>query len=1112
MSKNKIRYGSVCSGVEAASLAWKDLGWECKFVSEIEPFPCAVLHQKFGASRPINDCFDKNWNKKNKELPEYDGTGLPNEGDFTKIGKKYEGKIDLLIGGTPCFPKGVCVLTAKGYVPIENIKVGDYVLTDNCRMQKVLRTGNKIANNIVEVKIEGKEPFYVTSNHPFQICDNPNGNIEKREIGLSNDKYVTLLNKENLSLNENNIYNNELKELEQITSLNENECANLIGWYLGCGVHKSLVVNQTVLENFEKIFKRKINYQIEKQFDMCNINLAEKLGDWFINQFGDKEHKIPVWVYGLSKELKENIEVGFLDSRNNPSTFSIFGKELLYGIVDLFGHKSFEKIDTATQLSTNFQFDVFVVNNHKYLSSNDRMFAKIESIKEIKEETIVYNIEVEKDHTYVANGIRVWNCQDASVAGKRAGLVEGSRSRLAFDFVKLAYESRVRWLVWENVPGCFSLNGGKDFAEFLSSFAGWQVTVPEGGWKSAGIVTNATPGNFGLAWRVLDGQYVRTQSFPFAVPQRRRRIFVVGYFGDWRRAAEVLFESQSLYGNPPPCRKARKEIARDVRNCIKRTEQIYGVSGNRNGDGRGSEGCGIETETECNGTKKFGFGADIPLLKRTCFASSGFGQKIESEVASTLSTNHDDRVTGNNAALIMDENEVYSFDSLASNSMKSSNPNSGCHITNVSKTIDTTIPDPSKNQGGMVVVAIDGDKINKKERKGGSGFGINTDGASYTLTAKDVHAVAYEETAKDEMYLIDMMGGKNQSKITNADVSPTLATTHNDCHAICRNETICFEPGIAKREGDDSRFNNNVCSTLRSEMGDNLPAVVVPNENNSQQCFNITFCDANGTRKDRPNGGLYVNQTDASKTLSTNNPNIETVIVNKAIAIDQQGGKGHANYSEDVCVPLCADSHGTPHGVCYSVDRYNQTIEEEVANTVKLPNGGDSVNTILQEDKVVFTKSGKPKSPEDAPTYRNTGVANTLNCFENNSEGRAVELVCERKENTDYAVLAKGNGDAFLSRVHTSVSTGGGEPGQGYPCALTHSTVRRLLPIETERLMGFPDNHTRIKWNGKPEEECVDGPRYKACGNSFCVNAVEWIGERIQMVEDNIEKENENEL
>lgn len=70
-----------------------------------------------------------------------------------------------------------------------------------------------------------------------------------------------------------------------------------------------------------------------------------------------------------------------------------------------------------------------------------------------------------------------------------------------------------------------------------------------------------------------------------------------------------------------------------------------------------------------------------------------------------------------------------------------------------------------------------------------------------------------------------------------------------------------------------------------------------------------------------------------------------------------------------------------------------------------------------------------------------------------------------------------------------------------------HLTVRRLLPVETERLMGFPDNWTRIPWRGKPAEKCPDAPRYKACGNSMCVNCMEWIGERIEKEEQALKEE-----
>jgi DNA (cytosine-5)-methyltransferase 1 len=100
--------------------------------------------------------------------------------------------------------------------------------------------------------------------------------------------------------------------------------------------------------------------------------------------------------------------------------------------------------------------------------------------------------------------------------------------------VRLLKELRPRWFVWENVPGVFGTNKGEDFKAFIR-------TINECGYS--------------CAWRVLDAQYVRVDGFPRAVPQRRRRVFVVGHIGtDWRYPAEVLFEQQGLFGSCPPSR------------------------------------------------------------------------------------------------------------------------------------------------------------------------------------------------------------------------------------------------------------------------------------------------------------------------------------------------------------------------------------------------------------------------------------------------------------------------------------------------------------------------------------------------------------------------------
>jgi len=123
-------------------------------------------------------------------------------------------------------------------------------------------------------------------------------------------------------------------------------------------------------------------------------------------------------------------------------------------------------------------------------------------------------------------------CQSFSVAGLRKGL-DDPRGNLMLTYLAIAKQYRPNWLVWENVPGVLSSNGGRDFGSFLEGLA-------ECG--------------YGFAYRVLDAQY-------FGVAQRRRRVFVVGYLGDWRLAAAVLFERHSLSGNPAPSRENGQGVA-----------------------------------------------------------------------------------------------------------------------------------------------------------------------------------------------------------------------------------------------------------------------------------------------------------------------------------------------------------------------------------------------------------------------------------------------------------------------------------------------------------------------------------------------------------------------
>ena len=126
-------------------------------------------------------------------------------------------------------------------------------------------------------------------------------------------------------------------------------------------------------------------------------------------------------------------------------------------------------------------------------------------------------------------------CQSFSVAGKRAGL-DDPRGNLTIEFARLADRLRPLWLVWENVPGVLSIDDGRTFGAFL------RMLVECG---------------YGVAYRVLNAQH-------FGVPQRRRRVFVVGHLGGWRGPAAVLLERHGLSGHPPPRREARQGAAGGV--------------------------------------------------------------------------------------------------------------------------------------------------------------------------------------------------------------------------------------------------------------------------------------------------------------------------------------------------------------------------------------------------------------------------------------------------------------------------------------------------------------------------------------------------------------------
>ena len=456
-------------------------------------------------------------------------------------------------------------------------------------------------------------------------------------------------------------------------------------------------------------------------------------------------------------------------------------------------------------------------------------------------------------------------CQAFSVAGLRKGF-DDPRGNLALKFAELAFGTRARWILGENVPGLLSHDKGKSFAALLSALCGWEVKIPVlrkkkngnivRGWKNSGIVTPAD-GGYGLAWRTLDAQFVRVDGYPRAVPQRRRRLFLVGYLGRWERAAAVLFDEESLRGNTPPERKAGAGIARSV------TASTGGVSGKEQ----------QHTFVKENGQP----------LNALCVAHGQGNAEVLNEKSPTLNCNHE----------------------------------------------------------APIVCRESGPGFWQQDKVSGA---VKANGAEPT-TVVCLNNRPQEFKAEEQIHY------------------PLRATDYK------QPPVICYE-----NHPNDSRI---------KELSDGVSTQITARA---------------GT------GGGNVN-----------------LVLHAAGFLPGQGHKaGSVGYEVGLAPTLRSgcDSYGV-------LKSYG--IAENIINR-KVKNGGNG-----------------------------TGV----------------------KEGIQYTLnTVSPHGVAYKS------------------------VVRRMMPIEAERLMGFPDNHTRIAWNGKPEEECPDSHRYKACGNAFTVNCARWIGMRIQMVED----------
>ena len=302
-------------------------------------------------------------------------------------------------------------------------------------------------------------------------------------------------------------------------------------------------------------------------------------------------------------------------------------------------------------------------------------------------------------------------CQDMSVAGKRVGMKHRekgddatTRSGLFYEAIRIIREMRESnngryptFAIWENVPGAFSSNGGEDFRcvlEELAKICGCGGTIPRpanGKWRHAGEIVGD---GFSIAWRVLDAQY-------WGVPQRRKRIYLVADFAGGR-AGKILFERESVLGNPSQGGAQREDVADDAAGCAGGSggagRVIYALQGNGidRADTAGCNGCGWKANVS--------YTLNTIDRQAICFKPN---QAVLYEPRAAMDENWAESDVKNvlRANASKSYHAVcYALDSLHSNSMKSSNPHSGFHAEPVAKTLQAGGVDPTCNQGGNVIV------------------------------------------------------------------------------------------------------------------------------------------------------------------------------------------------------------------------------------------------------------------------------------------------------------------------------------------------------------------------------------------------------------------------
>ena len=386
-------------------------------------------------------------------IGKYYGVNHIQLGDVTQIDYSQLPKIDLLCAGFPCFQADTMIFTDKGYVPIQDIKVGDMVLTHKGNYKPVLAVGKRWADNCRKLKAESMLPVLTTGNHPF-FTDKGFVECDKLNKGDTVIAAKTNFSGEYISMVDAYLLGRYVADgyiVDSLRSGRKNSYNHKVIFCIGKGKDKRFEHF-----SFPRHFVKSKDKNVTK-YTLVDKDFMEKCKEC---GRGALNKQVPQAIFSCPDEIKKMFLQGYIDGDGNRyqdgfATTTV-SKKLALGLqllLSSLGYKNhvyfFKRPKTYTiQGRTVNQHDTYQV---RFYPKQPYKQEKTIQHKLQIENNYVYNMEVADDHTYIADNYIVHNCQDYSVVNSRKQGITGKNGVLFWEVVRAIKAVKPKYIILENV-------------------------------------------------------------------------------------------------------------------------------------------------------------------------------------------------------------------------------------------------------------------------------------------------------------------------------------------------------------------------------------------------------------------------------------------------------------------------------------------------------------------------------------------------------------------------------------------------------------------------------------------------------------------------------------